>query len=233
MLVALECHVAMYLVADDKDIVLHADVAHALQLLFCPHTATWVVGVTEQEYLAALDFLLEIGKINLQLSIDKFQWVEHECTLKVVCHVVIRVIHRGLNHNLVAGLGKALQSERDCRHNATDKTDFIGLDLPAVTARHPTLDGGTPTLANVTVTKEFVTKAVTYCIDNKVGGLEIHIGNPHWQHLLGAEHLFQVVILQAIGMLALNDFVKIVLHFIFVLYLFYCFPCRMLCRRRR
>ena len=72
-------------------------------------------------------------------------------------------------------------------------------------------------IADIAVAKQFVAQAVTYCIDNKVGGLEIHIGNPHWQHLLGAEHLFQVVILQAIGMLALNDFVKIVFHFIYVL----------------
>ena len=175
------------------------------------------MGVAQKEDLTILYLLLKIGKINFELSIDKLQWVKYECTLKVVCHMVIWVIHRWLNHNLVTNLAKALQCERDSGHYTTDKANFIGFYLPAVTTRHPVLNCRFPPFTYIAIAQQFVAKTTTDCIYNEVWGFEVHVGYPHRQNLLCAENLLYIVILQAIGMLALYNFVKIIFHFVSVL----------------
>jgi hypothetical protein len=101
----------MNLVTDDKNIVLDTDVAHSLEFFPGPYTAARIVGVTKQEELAFLYFLLKIVKINLELTVYELQRVEYKSTLKVMCHMMIGVVHRWLYHHLVAVFRKALHSK--------------------------------------------------------------------------------------------------------------------------
>ena len=56
-------------------------------------------------------------------------------------------------------------------------------------------------------------KPLAYGFNNERRRLEVHVGNPHRNYILGTEYLFHIVKLKAIRMFARNNFVKIVFHF--------------------
>ena len=50
------------------------------------------------------------------------------------------------------------------------------------------------------------------CLANEVGRLKVHIGHPHRQHIGVVEHLFSQIILNAVGISAVDNLVEIVFH---------------------
>ena len=56
-----DCHVGMYLVADDKDIVVVAEIGKFYECFLVPAYSSWVVWIAEDEQFAFL--IIYVGKL--------------------------------------------------------------------------------------------------------------------------------------------------------------------------
>ena len=219
MLVAVQHQVGVDLVGDDLHAVLHADVAHLLELLTGPAAANGVVGVAEDEVLGAV---LGLGFKVLQIHgviavFVPLQGADHQLPAGVVHHVGKGMVDGLLNEHLVAGLGEHGQHHAHTGHHAGGKGHLGNIGQPAVALLLPGGDGlkvlgGTPGVAEDTL------------VSSRLDGLhdagcrtEVHIRDPQRDHVVGAVVQLRFLELGRVVIRAIHDFIKIISHAVILL----------------
>ena len=77
---------------------------------------------------------------------------------------------------------------------------------------HPTDNGVIKILCMVKVTENRMFGAFPHGIHNEIRDPQVHIGNPHREHIFTIEELARLVVLEATRSFSVNYFVKIVVH---------------------
>ena len=99
-------------VRDDQNMVAFTDFEHAVQFVFGPDAAAWVVGAAQDEHFAIIGgFCLEILEIDFKTFVDKGKLVNEQFPVVMLGNEHERWVNRRLNQDIVAGLGKALHGE--------------------------------------------------------------------------------------------------------------------------
>ena len=171
---------AVDFVADDKDAMLEADVAHAFEFFSGPYAPSRVVGVAEEEHLDGRigTFLFEVLPVNHILAVHHLERIFDKGASVVADAGEEAVVHRCLDEHLVAWLCRAFDDGRDGWHDSTGVDEGCSVYRPAVPMLEP-LDGGfVETFGHMGVAEAGVLYTFEQDLLNAGGNLEVHVGDP-------------------------------------------------------
>ena len=100
--------------------------------------------------------------------------------------------------------------QTDSPYHAGDEVEVFPLCGDAVMRLQPVDDGADVGVGGKSVAQHLVFAAFTDGIEDEVGCLEVHIGHPHRQEVVGAEELLEHIVFYTVGAAAGNDFVEII-----------------------
>ena len=219
MLVAVQHQVGVDLVGDDLHAVLHADIAHLLELLAGPAAAHGVVGIAEDEVLGAvLGLGLKVLQIHGVIAVFvPLQGADHQLPAGVVHHVGKGVVDGLLNEHLVAGLGEHGQHHTHAGHHTRGKGHLGNVRQPAVALLLPGGDslkvlGGAPGIA-----KDTLVGPLLDGFHDAGRRTEVHICDPQRDDVIGAVVQLRFLELSRVVIRTIHDFIKIIRHTVILL----------------
>lgn len=203
---------AVDLVGEDDDIGALADLCHLAQLLGGPYPAGGVVGVAEEEEADAAGtdgFLkgLEVDGAGLCLGVP-CQGEVHEGAVGVADAAEETVVGGGEGQHGIALAAETLEDGADGGDDTAGVLDPLAGEFPLVPCAVPPTDGIVEALGHEAVAVDGVGGAALYGGSNAGCCLEIHVGDPHGEDIVGG-HL---VPFYAIGVEAPCKFVEVVSH---------------------
>ena len=192
--------------------VLHAQLHHAAQLLGRPDNAQWVVGVAQQEQVGLLQLGLKVGPVHLPLAVLLNKLVLQHPAVPRLGHVVELGIHRGLDEDAAPLGGEQLHHGADGLHHAQAEAHQALVDVPAVAALLPAPDGLKIGVRAAGVAPDALLGPLAQGVNDGLGGLEVHVGDPQGDDVIGAEFLLPLIVLGRAVFAAVNHHIKIILH---------------------
>ena len=173
------------LIGDDVDMVPQADVCDPQQFLPGPYAASRVVGVAEDIchdlWVGAL--LLKAGPVEMVFAVFTHQKRGFRHLASDVADTGEETIIDGSgDKHLVARHGQCLDDAGDGRHNTDGVLNPFAADVPAVAARKPANHGVVVFVGHLCVGEDAVRRTTVDGFNNRIGGLEVHVGYPHGNH---------------------------------------------------
>ena len=123
-----------------------------------------------------------------------------------------RRINWGLDDDLIARLRKGQHGHRETANHARRERHPFRRHHPVMTAFQPTCNGFKIGFILEVIAIHRMLGTLDDSLTDEVGRLEIHVGDPHGQHVGIAEDLLAEVIFHAVGISAVDDLVEIVFH---------------------
>ena len=211
VLMAAHHQVGVNFVADEQAVVLQTEFGYLPQLLRGPAAAHGVVGVADNhQFGMLLQLLFQIVEVHLVVVVVDDERVENQFAPIFLHHFIKRRIDGGLDENFVVFFGKNLHHEGETCNDARREADPLGGDVPLVALLHPCDDGLVVGIGMEEVAHHGVFESLAEGIQHKVGGAEVHVGNPHRQHVLAAEKVAYFVVFQTVAVFTGDDFVEVV-----------------------
>lgn len=203
----------MNLVRQDHHVVLHAQFADARKLLGRIDASRRIVRVRHQENLRPGELAVEVVEVDPETAVGTLQ------QRVVDDHPVVesrlpreRMVDRRLDHHPVALLRESTQRENDSGDHARSEVDPLLFHFPTAVTPHPVDHRPEITVRTKGISVNRMPGPADDRFGNGLGHCKIHIGDPHRNHVRAPEHLVPRVELFAVGRLAGNDFIEIVIH---------------------
>ena len=194
--------------------VAQADFGHALEFSARPHASDRIVRTAQHKELHAVldDLALEILEVDgVFLSVET-QFVHDEFAAVVADALAEAVVHGLLDQDRVSGLREAADQRADREHDARRAHRRVRIDRPAVTRPEPVRERVEIRLVGVGIPEDAVRGFRGERVPHALRRLEIHVRHPHRQQAVRLAALFGEVVFEAVGVLARDDLVEIVLH---------------------
>ena len=129
-----------------------------------------------------------------------------------------RRIYRRLNDDFITRLGEGQHCHIETTNNTWHERHPILMHIPMMMPKNPFPNGLKISLIFEMITVDRMLSPLDDSFAHEVGGLKVHVGHPHGQHIRIAEDLLAQVIFNAVGISAINGFVEIVFHCLIVVF---------------
>ena len=224
MAVAEQCHVAVYLVADDDDVVVVAEAGKPCQCPAVPAYPGGVVRVAQEKHAASrVAHLLEIPEVHAVAAVGvEDEGVAHHLPAVALGREAEGVIHGRLDDDFVAGRGEDIHCHADALHDAGDVAEPFALRPPPVVRGHPVCHALPVFVRNHGVAQDGMVQPPAQRLDDKVRRGEVHVCHPQREEGGVAETFRQHTVLVVVAAAAVDDAVKIVWHTFSVDEFFFC-----------
>lgn len=223
--------VAMDFVANDPEVVLLDDGGDAAQFVCCPDAARRVVGIAPDDQFCVRigGLLFEVVEIHLELAVNQLQGRADIFLIAVFASVLEEAVRRRREENLFVVVDQVFNELVEGGDDAGREGQLFFWEFPVVHIFTPFGEN----LIVAVVTEDGI--AENAAVDAVLDGLadfwgcgEFHIGDPHADEFVvgvGEGHvragvedvLTEAVCVQGIGVRAVDDFVKVVFHDLFLL----------------
>lgn len=209
-----EGEVAVDLVGDDPDVVPAADLPDAAQLLRRPHAAHRVVRAAQQKelHLRIHDFALEVVEVDPVVPVAQAQRALRHAAVVVPDHAEEGIVHRRLDQHGVTGPGQRAHGHGQRKHHAGRLDQPLRLRPPAEVPLEPVGHGRKVCALDLAVTEDAVRHDPLQRIQHGLGRGEIHIRHPQRQHVRRASALHGEIVLQAVGVPAIDLPIEVILR---------------------
>ena len=217
----------MYLVADDDDAMVVAEVRQPAQRVAPPGDAGGVVRVTEHEHLGPVDDALEVVKVHFveRFPLCLLQRIEHHRAAVALDGRAEWVIHRRLDDDPIARCCERIDGEADAPDHARHIAEPFGADVPLVMVPYPALHHRPVVRRLQGIAKHRVLHPSLEGVHDEGRRLKIHVGHPERQQVTAPEEFRHQIQFDGARTGAVNRLVKVVCHAI-VGYVCTCFPCK-------
>ena len=116
-----------------------------------------------------------------------------------------------LDDDLVAFLREALDGKSDTFYDTGDVAEPFPFDVPVVFVVNPVDDALVIFVGIEGVAEDLMVATLAKGVHDKIRSTEIHIGDPKRDQIPIAKPLFQLVVFDAIGSLAVYNFVEVIM----------------------
>ncbi|MNZ67543.1 hypothetical protein D3C78_857970 [compost metagenome] len=184
VLAAVEAQLGVDLVGNDPGIMLEANVGNGLQLCAGEGFAQRVMRIAQQQCATALQRLAQgiqrraVGAIGLRFEIQ-FDLVQAPMSGGVAQRRVVRHLHNDVLWRLHQGLQRHVEARLDARQ----ENQLLGLDTPGVFVPEVGHDSLAQVILGHAVTDHRVFQSFLQGLDDHRRRGEIHVGDPHRQHV--------------------------------------------------
>ena len=156
--------------------------------------------------------MFQIFIIHLITSVYEFQLIIYNLASTKSNGRKKRVVHRFLQNNLITWMGQHSHSNVQCGNNPWSKNNPFRFYLPGIFIPH-TIDYGLDNVGTrLCISIKFMFSASFQRFNNRCSNGKIHIGYPHWYHIIIPKDRLNEVPLEAICILPIADLIEIVLH---------------------
>ena len=198
VLVAEQCHVAVYLVTYHNQVVRHGEVCQPLQCLLRPHDAYRVVRIGKHKHTAVvvahLFQVVEVHVVAGQFSpvvTYLLQRVPHHLMPDGLRHEVERMVDGWLHDDLVAFLQQGTHRHPDALHYSRNVAQPVLLHVPLVAVMYPPCNHPPIVARHLRVAEQRVVQSCTQCVGDEPWGLPLHVSYPHGGEVFSSESLLK------------------------------------------
>ncbi|MNO87597.1 hypothetical protein D3C76_790200 [compost metagenome] len=119
----------------------------------------------------------------MEFTVDRGEWQFHFVQLPVTRGVAQRRVVGDLHHDILLGFYQGMQRHVEARFDTRQEHNLLGLDAPRILVPQVGHDGGTQIVLGHAVTQHRMFQALVQRVDDHGRGGEVHIGDPHRQHI--------------------------------------------------
>ena len=193
MFIRWKSQIGMYLIRNNQRTALFTDIGYSLQFFYSPHTATWIMGITENKYFTTLNIPTETFEINLILTVTQVKRRIHDFTPQALGNQKKRMIYRSHNHDFVSRIGETLQSKSLSTNYTGYKSQHFMGNFPLMTFVQPVTDGGIPLFASESIPQHFMLEPLAQGIHYERRSTKVHISHPHGKQIITSPNIFRSV----------------------------------------
>jgi hypothetical protein len=216
-------HFGVDFVRYDKDIVAAAYFGKAAKGGFFPYDSSGIVWTAEDEdFGTVVDYAFQVFEIHGVLSVLENEGIIDYGASLHLWNYAEGVVNGGLNDDFIAWGGEAVDYEGYALDYSGNIGEPFSADFVFMLVIYPLGDAFVVFIGGKGVSEYFMCASFLYCFYDKIGGAEIHVGYPEGNEFGLAETFLKEVYLDAIGVFAIYDFIKIVMFCFHFAYLFYC-----------
>ena len=212
--------VAVYLVAEDEDVVGGADLRDTFERLPAPDDAAGIVRVAEYQQTVQRVRRqplqpFEVHLVSLQAAVvptDLLERVVDDLVAVSLRRDAERVVHGWLDDDALLRLEHCVDNDSDAFHDARHVGEPMAFDGPLMMVRDPFPDRCLPLVGWEGIAKDRVIQSFPYRVDDEGRCGEIHVGHPQRQQVLPSEASSQKLMLHVVGARSVDYCVEIVFH---------------------
>ena len=142
VLVSEDGHVAVYLITDDEDISLFAEVGESDECIAVPAYSGGVVGVAENEDAAfVVGYSFQVIEVHLVCAVVLTERVEHYLASVALRYESEGMVHRWLDDYFLIGLGEDVHYKAYALDDAGNERHPLTAYVPLMVVAYPVDDG--------------------------------------------------------------------------------------------